>query len=275
MNTYYVAGIPCSDELWHYGTKGMKWGRRLYQYEDGSLTPLGKIHYSSGKAVKAVGKAAKAVAKHEVESFKRRHPWTMTDDEIRKAKARIDLERNYLQAKADLKKMKTGKIRKFIGGVLQKTGDKLVNRATDELVNKIFKKKDETTDWEDVLKNPKNYTDKQVGDASARAAKLNSLRKADAEINKKSDSYGTAKDVSSVIKKTRVYGPNTWESKKTAKEWSSKVDWGSVSASKASTSAKGVKAEKWTKKSGVLESDYVYNSYADYRKAKDGKIKGW
>ena len=63
--------------------------------------------------------------------------------------------------------------------------------------------------------------------------------------------------------------------KKTAKEWSSKVDWGSVSASKASTSAKGVKAEKWTKKSGVLEPDYVYDSYAGYVKTKEGKIKGW
>lgn len=31
--------------LVHYGTKDMKWGRRLYQYKDGSLTPLGREHY--------------------------------------------------------------------------------------------------------------------------------------------------------------------------------------------------------------------------------------
>ena len=36
--------------LYHYGTKGQKWGNRRYQYEDGSLTPEGKIRYSdSGK----------------------------------------------------------------------------------------------------------------------------------------------------------------------------------------------------------------------------------
>lgn len=31
--------------LMHYGKLGMKWGHRLYQNEDGSLTALGRIHY--------------------------------------------------------------------------------------------------------------------------------------------------------------------------------------------------------------------------------------
>lgn len=34
--------------LAHYRTKGSKNGVRLYQYEDGSLTPLGRIHYGVG-----------------------------------------------------------------------------------------------------------------------------------------------------------------------------------------------------------------------------------
>ena len=31
--------------LYHYGTKGMKWGVRRYQNKDGSLTPAGKKRY--------------------------------------------------------------------------------------------------------------------------------------------------------------------------------------------------------------------------------------
>lgn len=36
-----------SDELAHFGTKGMKWGQRRFQNEDGSLTALGRERYGS------------------------------------------------------------------------------------------------------------------------------------------------------------------------------------------------------------------------------------
>lgn len=35
-------------ELKHWGILGQKWGKRNYQYEDGSLTPEGRDHYGVG-----------------------------------------------------------------------------------------------------------------------------------------------------------------------------------------------------------------------------------
>ena len=45
MNTYYIGGMPVTDELYHHGIIGQKWYVRRFQNRDGTLTPAGKKRY--------------------------------------------------------------------------------------------------------------------------------------------------------------------------------------------------------------------------------------
>lgn len=56
------------DDLCHYGVPKMKWYQRLYQRLDGTLTPLGRLHYGIGfKNIGQVEAARRAKAKAEKE----------------------------------------------------------------------------------------------------------------------------------------------------------------------------------------------------------------
>lgn len=61
--------------LYHSGTKGMHWGIRRYQNEDGSLTPAGKIRYANARAKKYDDRAQmiKANADYRTNELKSKH----------------------------------------------------------------------------------------------------------------------------------------------------------------------------------------------------------
>ena len=47
MKKWYIIREDNSNELFHHGIKGQKWGVRRYQNEDGTLTDAGKSRYNS------------------------------------------------------------------------------------------------------------------------------------------------------------------------------------------------------------------------------------
>ena len=150
-----------SYELEHSGILGQKWGRRRFQYKDGSLTPAGRSRYGVGKARSSVilkhpsksstkVKRAKAVAEVE-EKPKPKSVKEMSNQEISDFLNRLSLEQKYVAATTPSKqtsliertftKFRDSALDKLATDAGKMVAKKILDRAFDTDVEKALKDK--------------------------------------------------------------------------------------------------------------------------------------
>lgn len=141
------------DELYHFGVKGMKWGVRRYQNEDGSLTSLGKKRdkmLSDRKTAKkhsATSNMVKAeYSRREFEDAKTR---LKLENQKKKSKRQQDLEKKYIDQgfakdEAEIKaynRAKTETILKVAGGIaLASAAAYVAYKHYDKVTDRVFEK---------------------------------------------------------------------------------------------------------------------------------------
>lgn len=80
-------------ELYHYGVKGMKWGVRRYQNEDGSLTSAGRKHYKNVEHPKRNNRRSKYLAKRSLTYEKSKKALNLSNH--KKSSRFLKLEQKY------------------------------------------------------------------------------------------------------------------------------------------------------------------------------------
>lgn len=129
-----------TDELYHHGILGQKWGVRRYQNPDGTLTPAGrrKAGKLASKYAKVTGKKL-IVKKKSVEQNKPKTVKEMSDYELQQKINRIYLEKSYEQAiKSQAPKQKVSKGKKFISTVNKKVIAPSMVKAGRTATTKLF-----------------------------------------------------------------------------------------------------------------------------------------
>ena len=94
---YYIGNISYSDELYHHGIKGQKWGVRRFQNENGTFTSLGRQRHADAVADYKSAKEKKRAARRARRSGEiSKEEYAKSKQELKNARLKVK------SAKADI-----------------------------------------------------------------------------------------------------------------------------------------------------------------------------
>ena len=135
-----------TDELYHHGVPGQRWGFRRYQNPDGTLTPAGRRRANklAEKYAKVTGKKL-IVKKKSVQGNEKQKPKTiseMSDQEIQAKINRMRLEDTYMSMIASrAPKPQVSRGKRFVNNIKRNVIAPALTEAGRTLLGNLIKKK--------------------------------------------------------------------------------------------------------------------------------------
>lgn len=128
--------INNSNELAHWGIKGMRWGVRRFQNKDGSLTKAGRKRYETdssdeGEKNTTTPDGGSSTSSATAAKSKPKKVKAMTDEEIKERLARLKLEKEY----RDTLQGSKSKGKKFAEDVMEQIGRNTLTNVGTQIVN--------------------------------------------------------------------------------------------------------------------------------------------
>lgn len=153
---YYMIRQPYSNELYHHGIKGQKWGVRRYQNPDGTLTAAGKRRYVSAarKVYRDFEKKASITGRVYEKTLKR------SDKDLAKS-AKVSTKYGFNSHEEYEKAVEEGRVSKRVQKKIDKADAKSIDSFERELVWSV--ENDRAKKVLNIYKEAMNETLKEYG----------------------------------------------------------------------------------------------------------------